>query len=98
MNMRMKVSVSRNFEFLSYISFFQLFISGCVRSSLLGKGFLQLQRARATLHCGARTSYCGGFSGCGAGALGKPASAIAAHRLSSFRLWALGRRLSSCGI
>ena len=39
-----------------------LFIFGCVGSSLLHVGFLQLWRAGATLHCGAQASNCGGFS------------------------------------
>ena len=43
---------------------------GCVRSLLLRTGFLQLWQVGATLHCGARASHCGGFSCCGARALG----------------------------
>ena len=46
-------------------------------------GFLQLQRAGATLCCGAQASHCGGFSCCGAQALGVRASVVAARRLSS---------------
>ena len=42
-----------------YIYFF-----GCFGSSLLRVVSLQLRRARATLHCGARASHCGGFSCC----------------------------------
>ena len=49
--------------------FIYLFIFGCVGSSLLHTGFLQLRRARATLHCGARASHCSGSSCCGARAL-----------------------------
>ena len=33
----------------------------------------------ATLLCGARASHCGGFSCCGAGALGARASVVVAH-------------------
>ena len=38
--------------------FIYLFIYGCVGSSLLHARFLQLWRAGATLHCGARASHC----------------------------------------
>ena len=38
------------------------FFFGCVGSSLLQAGFLQLWRAGATLCCSMRASYCGGFS------------------------------------
>ena len=55
------------------------------------------QRVGATLHCGARASHCGGFSCCGAWALGVWASVVAAHRLSSCGLRALELRLSCCG-
>ena len=37
----------------------------------------------ATLHCGAQASHCGGFSCCGARALGKRASVVVARGLSS---------------
>ena len=47
-----------------------LFILGCVGSSLLCAGFLWLRLAGATLRCGARASHCGGFSCCGARTLG----------------------------
>ena len=67
-----------------------LFIFGCVGSSLLCAGFLQLLRAGTTLHCGARASHCSGFSCCRAWALG-------ARGFSSCGTWALERRLSSCG-
>ena len=62
--------------------FFFFFFFGCVGSSSLRAGFLQLPRARATLCCGARASHCGGFSGCGARALGAWASVAVAHGLS----------------
>ena len=42
------------------------FIFGCVGSSFLCKGFLQLRRVGATLHCGAQASHCRGLSRCGA--------------------------------
>ena len=53
-----------SFSFLNY------FIVGCIGSSLLHVGFLLLRWAGATLHCGAWASHCGGFSCCGARALG----------------------------
>ena len=58
-----------------------LFIFGCVGSWLLCAGFLWLWRAGAALRCGARAFHCGGFSCCGAGALGAWASVVVAHRL-----------------
>ena len=73
------------------------FIFGCVGSSLLHAGFLQLRRARATLRCSVQASYCGGFSCCGAWALGTWASVVVAHRPSSCGSRALECRLSSCG-
>ena len=77
--------------------FFNLFIFGCVGSSLLCVGFLQLRRAGATLCCGAWASHCSGFSCCRAQALGTQASVVVTHGLRSCGLWALERRLSSCG-
>ena len=49
------------------------------------------------LHCCAQASHYGGFSCCGAQALGARASVVAARGLSSCGSWALERRLSSCG-
>ena len=62
--------------------FTYLFIFGCVGSSLLCAGFLQLQRAGATLPSSAGASHCGSFSCCGAQALGARASVVVAHGLS----------------
>ena len=56
----------------------------CVRA------FLQLQRAGATLPCGAQASHCGGFSCCRAWALGARASVVVAHGLQ--QLWLTGSR------
>ena len=52
----------------------------------------------ATLPCGVWASHCGGFSCCGAQALGARASVVAARGLSSCGSRALECRLSSCGI
>ena len=46
--------------------FFKLFIYGCVGSSFLCEGFLQLRQVGATLHCGVRASHYRGLSCCGA--------------------------------
>ena len=73
------------------------FFFGCAGSSLLRAGFLYLQRAGATLCCGAWASHCSGFSCCRAQALGAQASVVAAHRLCSCGTRALERvGLSSC--
>ena len=52
-------------------------------------------RVRSLLR--ARASHCGGFSCCGARALGTRAPVVVPLRLSSCGLRALERRLSSCG-
>ena len=56
---------------IAFLTFFKklfiyLFIFGCVGSSSLCKGFLQLWQAGATLHHGARASHYRGLSCCGA--------------------------------
>ena len=51
----------------------------------------------AALRCRAQASHCGGFSCCGARALGPRASVVVALRLSSCGSRALERRLSSFG-
>ena len=56
-----------------------------------------MRPAGATLRSGARASHHGGFSCCGARALGARASAAVAWGLSSCGSRALERRLSSCG-
>ena len=54
------------FKGIPLFLFIYLFIFGCVGSSFLCKGFLQLRQAGATLHRGARASHCRGLSCCGA--------------------------------
>ena len=49
-----------------FLKFIYLFIFGCVGTSFLCEGFLQLWRAGATLHRRARASHCRGLSRCGA--------------------------------
>ena len=51
----------------------------------------------ATLRHGVQASYCGGFSCCGAQALGARASVVVSRGLSSCGSWAPECRLSSCG-
>ena len=80
------------FIYLFIINFF-----GCVGSSLLRTGFLQLRRAGITLRCGERASHCCGFSCCRARALGTWASVVAAQGRSSCGSRAAVCRLSSCG-
>ena len=92
-----KVMSSENSNQFLFNLFIDLFIFGCVGSSLLCTGLLCLRQAGATLHCGARASHCGVFSCCGAQALGMQASVVVACRLSSCGSRALDRRLSSWG-
>ena len=81
-----------------FIFNFFIFYFGCVGSSLLCAGFLQLRRVGATLCCGAQASHCGGLSSCGAWALGVRASVVAACKLSSCGMRALEHAdFSSCG-
>ena len=55
------------FCFFVFINLFiYLFIFGCVGSSFLCEGSLQLRQAGATLHRGARASHHRGLSCCGA--------------------------------
>ena len=61
--------VTKTFLFSSGSCFFfliYLFIFGCVGSSFLCEGFLQLCRAGATLHHGVRASHYRSLSCCGA--------------------------------
>ena len=73
------------FLFLINLFFNFYFIFGCVGSSLLHAGFLQLQGAGATLRCSVRASHCGGFSCCGARPLDTQASVVVACGLQ--QLW-----------
>ena len=69
------------FSVFHFFKLIYLFIFGCIGSLLLRVSFLQLRRAGATLLWGVRASHCGGFSGCGAWALG-------ARGFSSCGTWA----------
>ena len=70
------------FYFFYYYFFINLFYFYFFLAAL-GLCFLQLQRVGATLRCGARASHGGGFSCCGARALGAPASVVVARGLQS---------------
>ena len=63
-----------------FYKFIYLFIFSCVGSSFLCEGILQLRRAGATLHRGARASHYRGLSCCGA--------RLQTRRLSSCGSWA----------
>ena len=54
------------FKFFIFYYLFIMFIFGCVGSSFLCEGFLQLRRVGATLHRGAWASHYRGLSCCGA--------------------------------
>ena len=94
---RMMNTFQKGFFFKLINSLIYFFIFGCLGSSLLCAGFLQLWRVGATLCCGARASHCSGFSCCRAWALGMQASVVVARGLSSCGLQAPECRLSNCG-
>ena len=75
------------FFFLIY-----LFICGCIGSSLLCAGFLQLRPAGATVHCSAWASHCGGFSCCGAWAQARSLQQLrlVGSRAQAQQLWRTG--------
>ena len=84
-----------------FILIFFFFNFGCVGSSLLRAGFLQLRQAGATLRCSVWASHCNGFSCCGARALGTWASVVVAHGLQSAGSVVVAPRLRcsvACGI
>ena len=58
--------IHKRFILFFFLIIIYLFIYGCVGSSFLCQGFLQLRRAGATLHRGARASHYCGLSCCGA--------------------------------
>ena len=93
----MEFSIHTSNTLLAYV-FFKIFLFlAALGLCCCTWSFFWLQRVGATLGCGARASHCGGFSWCGARALGAWASVVVAHGLSSCGSWALERRLCSCG-
>lgn len=54
------------FHYIHFVFFKNVFIYGCAGSFLLSAGYLELQRAGASLRCGVQASPCGCLSYCGA--------------------------------
>ena len=73
-----KVITNRYILFLRSISLYLLILLIYLFLAVLGLHCC----AGATLHCGARVSHCGGFSCCGAQAVGAQASVVVAHGVS----------------
>ena len=82
--------------FLYYIFIFYFFF-GCIGSSLLRAGFLQLRQVRSTLCCGVWASHCSGFSLLQS--MGSRHVDFSSCGTWAQQLWllALEHRLSSCG-
>ena len=84
--------------FFFLINLFILFIYFWLRRVFLAARRLSLVAASGGYSSlRARASHCGGFSCCGARALGVWASVVVACGLSSCGSWAVELRLSSCG-
>ena len=85
-------------SFLGCVPWLNLFLKKFIYLIYLFLAVLGLRCCtRAFSSCGEQASHCGGFSCCGAQALGAQASVVVAHGLSSCGLRALERRLSSRG-
>ena len=82
--------------FLFFLLFFFFFLAA-LGLHCWARAFSSYGEWGATLRCGAWASHCGGFSCCGAWAVGAQASVAVARGLSSCGSWALERRLSSRG-
>ena len=91
----LKIFLMWTFFLNKFIYLFICLFFGCIGSSLLCAGFLQLRRVGVTLRCGARASHCSGFSCCGAQALGERASVVVVCGLNSCGSWALEHKLRS---
>ena len=78
----------QDFSFFFFFINLFYFIFGCIGSSLLRGLSLVAASGGATPRCGAWASHCGGFSCCGAQALGARSLVVAARRLSSCGLQA----------
>ena len=87
-----KVIIDRYVLIIFYKFIYLFLFIFCVGSSLLCAGFLQLQRAGATLCCGVQASHCGGFSHCRAWALGMRAQQLwlTVSRMQAQQLWCMG--------
>ena len=82
-------------KFILLFYFIYLLFLAALGLHCCARAFLWLRRVGATLCCGSQASHCGGFSCCGARALGARASVVVARGLSSCGSWALERRISS---
>ena len=85
------ITVNTFFFLSNTLNCIYLFIYGCIGSSLLRAGFLQLQRA-GLLFAGARASHCGGFFCCGAQAIDTWVQQLwlASSRARAQQLWRMG--------
>ena len=87
-----------NCKDISFLSFFLSFFWAALGLCCCARALLQLWQAGAILHYGLRASHCGGFSCCGARALGTRASVVVARRPQSSRASVvIVCGLSSCG-
>ena len=82
--------IKRIIQYVTFYVWLLIYLFGCLGSSLLCAGFLQLRRAGATLCCGAQASHC-----CGSSLLQSRGSRCTGF--SSCGSQALEHRLSSCG-
>ena len=86
------ISIQRNLSpFFKRNLFIYLFIFGCVGSSFLSEGFLQLWRAGATLRRGARASHYRDLSCCGAQAPDAQLSSCGSRAQPLRGMWDLPR-------
>ena len=96
-NEKEKKSIQFSFSFLfEFIYLFNLFIFSLPWVFVARPRFLQVWREGTTLCCGARASHCGGFSCCGAWALGTRASVVVARGLQ--QLWHSGSVVAARGL
>ena len=79
------------FKEISILIFIYLFIYGCVGSSFLCEGFLQLRQVGATLHRDARASHHRGLSCCGAQAQTRRLSSCGSRAQPLRGMWDLPR-------
>ena len=83
-NIYIKFNVFLKFLWNFFFYKIYLFIFSCTGSSLLRTGFSLVAPSKwgPLCSCGAWVSHCGGFSCCGALALGHVGSVVVVHRLS----------------
>ena len=85
------------FPLIYYYYYYYFFFLAVLGLRCCVQAFSSCGERGATLSCGAQPPHCGGFSCCGAQALGARASVVVVHGLMSCGSRALERRLSSCG-